>query len=46
MYGALGLSRRSELMYKELGFTSMSALLADYKQSYEAWWHIVQKVRK
>eukprot|EP00959_Pyramimonas_sp_CCMP1952_P267862 5600442-Pyramimonas_sp.AAC.1 len=44
-YGALGLSRRVELMYKELGYESMSAILSDYKESYEAWWHTVEKVR-
>jgi len=30
-WGALGISRREELAYKELVFDSLSDLLADYK---------------
>ena len=30
-WGALGISRREELAYKELVFESLSDLLADYK---------------
>jgi hypothetical protein len=40
----VGLSRREELMFKELRFDSLAALLEDYKLSYERWWHTVQKV--
>lgn len=44
-YGALGISRRSNLMYKDLVFGSMGELLSDYKASYEGWWHELLKVR-
>jgi hypothetical protein len=44
-YGALGLSRRTELMYKELKYTTLAAVLTDYKTSYEGWWHKVEKMR-
>ena len=40
----MGLSRRAELMFKELRFASLAALLDDYKVSYERWWHTLQKV--
>ena len=43
-FGALGLSRREELMFKELSYASMSALLDDFLAAYEKWWHEVLKV--
>jgi hypothetical protein len=44
LWGAVGLSRRPELMFKELRFDSLAALLEDFKLSYERWWHTLQKV--
>ena len=44
-FGALGLSRRVELAGKPMVYDSLSALLLDYKQSYEQWWHTVLKMR-
>lgn len=38
-FGALGISRRKELAYKELRYNSCSDVLADYRRSYEKWWH-------
>jgi hypothetical protein len=34
-WGALGISRRHNLMDKELTFTSLSSLVADYKACYQ-----------
>ena len=44
-YGALGLSRREELMYKPLEFKSLAGLILDYKQSYEKCNHVLKKVK-
>ena len=41
-FGALGLSRRKELAYKELRYDTCSSILSDYKRSYEKWWHEVR----
>ena len=43
-WGALGLSRRKELMYKELKFASFADLMREYKERYEQWWHKVLKI--
>ncbi len=43
-YGALGLSRRSELMYKPLRFSSLAELVGDFRAGYEHWWHQLLKV--
>eukprot|EP00955_Chlamydomonas_euryale_P005585 59323-Chlamydomonas_euryale.AAC.1 len=32
-------------MYKDLVFDSLSDLVLDFKQSYEKWWHTLQKAR-
>jgi hypothetical protein len=34
LFGALGISRRANLMYKPLAFSSLAALLADYQEAY------------
>jgi hypothetical protein len=34
LFGALGISRRANLMYKPLTFSSLAALLADYQEAY------------
>ncbi|GIL65168.1 hypothetical protein Vafri_18964, partial [Volvox africanus] len=38
-WGALGLSRRPELMDKDLEYDSLADLVSEYKSSYERWWH-------
>jgi hypothetical protein len=43
-WGAVGLSRREELMYKEMGYDSLAALVTDYIESYGKWFHKVLKV--
>ncbi|MEW5314168.1 MAG: hypothetical protein WDW38_005684 [Sanguina aurantia] len=44
-YGALGISRRPELMDKELVYGSLSAVLEGFKGAYERWWHRLLKIR-
>ncbi len=44
-WGALGISRRDELMYKELVFERLSDLVADFKANYERWWHKLTRAR-
>jgi hypothetical protein len=44
-WGALGISRREELMFKDLVFDSLADLILDFKQSYEKWWHQLLKAR-
>lgn len=44
-WGALGISRRDELMFKDLAFDSLSELVLDFKAGYEKWWHKLQKAR-
>ena len=44
-WGALGLSRRAELMDKPLIYSSLADLLADYVSSYKQWWHTVLRIR-
>lgn len=45
LWGALGLSRRAELMDKPLKFASLADLVADFVTSYGRWWHTVLRVR-
>ncbi|KAJ3063297.1 Tubulinyl-Tyr carboxypeptidase 1 [Podochytrium sp. JEL0797] len=45
LYGALGLSRRSDLMYKPLEFESMESLIGDFKKAYVGNMHTVIKVK-
>eukprot|EP00879_Flechtneria_rotunda_P026363 GHRR01028106.1.p1 GENE.GHRR01028106.1~~GHRR01028106.1.p1 ORF type:complete len:401 (+),score=143.18 GHRR01028106.1:680-1882(+) len=44
-FGALGLSRRSNLMDKPLTFTSLSSMIQDYQAAYRDWGHELMKVR-
>ena len=44
-WGALGLSRRAELMDKPLTYPTLADLLADYVASYKRWWHTVLRIR-
>lgn len=43
-YGALGLSRRPTLEYKELQFNKLSELICEYRKCYEACFHRLQLV--
>lgn len=44
-WGALGISRRRELMDKPLVHASLSSLVADYVAAYSRWGHEIVKVR-
>ena len=44
IWGALGMSRRSNLMYKPMVYPSLSALLTDFRDSYRTWTHYMVKV--
>ena len=44
-YGALGMSRRKELMDKPLAFQSLGKLVLDYKHAYENCHHKLKKVK-
>ncbi|XP_071795633.1 tubulinyl-Tyr carboxypeptidase 2-like [Asterias amurensis] len=44
-YGALGMSRRDDLMYKPLEFKSLSELVFDFEDVYKKYWHTVRKVK-
>lgn len=45
LYGALGMSRRDDLMYKPLEFASLSDLVIDYIESYSQYRHKVNKLK-
>ncbi len=45
LFGAIGLSRREELGYKELKFTSLSSLIRDYIDSYASYLHKVKRIK-
>ncbi|XP_071485633.1 tubulinyl-Tyr carboxypeptidase 2-like [Diadema antillarum] len=44
-YGALGMSRREDLMDKRIDFKSLSELIFNYQDAYKKYWHIVKKVK-
>jgi hypothetical protein len=44
VWGALGISRRRNLMFKAFEYTKLSAIIADFKQAYCAWNHNLVKV--
>ena len=43
-WGALGISRRNSLMYKDLTYDSLSDIILDFKTSYESCCHQLLKV--
>ena len=43
-YGAIGLSRKSDLMFKDLKYDCLSDLLVEYKLAYEKLWQQVLKI--
>lgn len=44
-FGALGMSRREELMFKPLEFRSLMDLVQEYEAAYRGYWHTLRKVR-
>jgi len=44
-YGALGMSRRKDLMYKPLKFESLSFLVRNFVSCYNNYGHIVRKIK-
>ncbi|XP_061467801.1 tubulinyl-Tyr carboxypeptidase 1 [Rhineura floridana] len=44
-YGALGISRREDLMYKAPTFRTLSELIFDYEEAYRRCWHTLKKVK-
>lgn len=44
-YGALGMSRREDLMYKPPAFRTLSDLVLDYEAAYGRCWHVLKKVK-
>lgn len=44
-YGALGMSRREDLMYKPPAFRTLSELVLDYEAAYGRCWHVLRKVK-
>ena len=44
-FGALGLSRRNTLMYKDLKFDSLHELLKDFTQCYATCYHSVDRIK-
>ena len=44
-WGALGLSRRAQLMDKPVEHSTFSSLIQAYRQAYQRWWHEVLKLR-
>jgi len=43
-WGALGISRRKTLAYKEMKYDSLGDLMKEYKESYEGSWHELLKI--
>lgn len=44
-WGSIGLSRRRELYYKEIGFDSLADLVLEFKRSYERVFHSLKRVK-
>ena len=44
-FGALGLSRRDDLMYKPLKFRSLYDIIDNYKTCYNKYFHVLKKVK-
>ncbi|XP_072032741.1 tubulinyl-Tyr carboxypeptidase 2-like isoform X2 [Amphiura filiformis] len=44
-YGALGLSRRDDLMYKPLQYKSLADMAFDFEDAYKKYWHTVLKIK-
>lgn len=44
-FGAVGISRREDLMYKPLHYRTLSDLLVDFQEAYTRCWHTLRKVK-
>lgn len=44
-FGALGLSRREDLMFKPLELRTLMDLVQDFEGAYRGYWHTLRKVR-
>lgn len=44
-FGALGISRRGNLMYKPLVFRTLSDLVQEFEGAYRGYWHSLKKVK-
>ncbi|XP_073465651.1 tubulinyl-Tyr carboxypeptidase 1 [Aquarana catesbeiana] len=44
-FGAVGISRREDLMYKPLHYRTLSDLLMDFQEAYTRCWHTLRKVK-
>lgn len=44
-FGALGISRREDLMYKPLEYKTLSDLLQEFQAAYRGYWHTLCKVK-
>ncbi|KAG2457909.1 VASH1 protein, partial [Polypterus senegalus] len=44
-FGALGISRREDLMYKPLTFRTLSELVQEFDVAYHRYWHTLKKVK-
>ncbi|XP_041827424.1 tubulinyl-Tyr carboxypeptidase 1 isoform X2 [Melanotaenia boesemani] len=44
-FGALGMSRREDLMFKPLEFRTLLDLVQEFERSYRGYWHTLRKVK-
>nr|XP_033807561.1 tubulinyl-Tyr carboxypeptidase 1 [Geotrypetes seraphini] len=44
-FGALGISRREDLMYKPAAFRTLSELIFEFETAYQRCWHALKKVK-
>ncbi|XP_071972915.1 tubulinyl-Tyr carboxypeptidase 1 [Engystomops pustulosus] len=44
-FGAIGISRREDLMYKPLRYKTLNDLLADFQEAYAHCWHTLRKIK-
>ncbi|CAL8272406.1 unnamed protein product [Merluccius merluccius] len=44
-FGALGISRRDDLMFKHLEFRTLADLLQEFQGAYRGYWHTLRKVK-
>ncbi|XP_051502235.1 tubulinyl-Tyr carboxypeptidase 1-like [Myxocyprinus asiaticus] len=44
-FGALGISRREELMYKPLEYKTLTDLVQEFRVAYQGYWHMLSKVK-
>ncbi|XP_072545257.1 tubulinyl-Tyr carboxypeptidase 1 [Salminus brasiliensis] len=44
-FGALGISRREDLMFKPLEYRTLADLLQEFQTAYQGYWHSLRKVK-